>query len=337
MAINKELYDAIITDDLTIKNVEIETEKVLQNAGRLDIYIELFISYNGIQKTVKVIIENKVTAKETNDQTRRYYEYFEKDKNDDVVLLYVYLTPLSSLELIELSESQCACKAFIQINYQAIVDLLIEPVLHQDIPIKTKMILAEYLQSLSQPALEDEENQQKGLIMAIGNEERELLAKFWDKNQKLILASLYAMSSDPDQDKDVRDSIGTALDSISEKTRDRSLLSISYNNQVEVEHIKKADLGFKTIEILDKFHVITEETFDFLKTDTSCGFDLLKTKVEVTDNEEKYRKYRVNGVPELTYNGHEYYVARNWGIGNIEKFMEKMSRKFPSLQYEFHK
>lgn len=76
--------------------------------------------------------------------------------------------------------------------------------------------------------------------------------------------------------------------------------------------------------------------FDFLRKDKSCSFPLLKLVEEVTDTEIKYRKYRVNNEPELIYKEKGYYVARNWGIGNIEKFIDKMTKKFGNLKYETH-
>ena len=42
--------------------------------------------------------------------------------------------------------------------------------------------------------------------MALGEEEKDLLNKFWNKNQNLIKAALYAISSDADQEEDARKS-----------------------------------------------------------------------------------------------------------------------------------
>jgi hypothetical protein len=173
--------------------------------------------------------------------------------------------------------------------------------------------------------------------MAIGTEERELLKKFWTKNQKLILTALSAISSDPDQEKDERDSIKDAISKISNSAKDRSLYSIHYNNQNEVSKIKKSDIGFETVNILDTHGLIDDETFDFLREDKSCSFLLLKKKEEVRPTEEQYGKYRVNKAPELVYLEQEYYVARNWGLKNTEKFIKKMCKKFPLLRYELHK
>ena len=172
--------------------------------------------------------------------------------------------------------------------------------------------------------------------MALGSDERSLLNKFWDKNQKLILATLYAISSDPEQEKDTRENANQALNNLSSGSKDRSLCSIKYNGTVEVEKIKKSDIGYSTIQILDKHGLINDNSIEFLKADKTANHNLIKTLIEVTATEEKYRRYRVNSEAELIYKGTEYYVVRNWGVGNIFDFFEKMSNKFNGLEYETH-
>ncbi len=334
---HKELFDSIIVTDYKLSEIQVETEKVIENVGRIDLLIESMISYNGKYEKIKIVVENKVSTKEHSDQTLKYFNYFDSTKRGDDIILYVFLTPISGLELIERSEPECSSKEFIQINYQALVDYIFEPAIERNIGDRTKIIINEYLQSLSQPTLDkDEEAYKQGLIMALGTEERSLLTKFWDKNQKLILATLYAISSDPEQEKDVRDDATSALTNLSSSNRDRSLYSISYKGEIEVERIRKSDIGFSTIHILDKHDLINEEIFKFLRTDRTCSFQLLKKLEEVTENEKKYGKYKVNLEPELILEGNEYFVARNWGKQNTGKFIKKMSKKFDALKYENH-
>jgi len=193
------------------------------------------------------------------------------------------------------------------------------------------------LQALSQPTQNEEDDEHKqGLIMAIGNEERQLLTRFWDQNQKLILSALYAISSDPDQEKDIRDNIGSALNNISSNQKDRSLISIFYNGNAEVENIKKSDIGYRTIKGLEEKSLIDQDLFTLLRNGKTCSFQLLKLKEEVTETEIKYKKYRINSNPELFYNSKGYYVARNWGIGNINKFIDKMANKIKELEYRIN-
>jgi len=87
---------------------------------------------------------------------------------------------------------------------------------------------------------------------------------------------------------------------------------------------------------LERQGLINEESIEFLKSDRTANHNLLKTLNEVTATEEKYGRYRVSKEPELMYNGDEYYIVRNWGVGNIGQFIEKMSKEFKGLEYEIH-
>ncbi|MCK5824524.1 MAG: PD-(D/E)XK nuclease family protein [Ichthyobacteriaceae bacterium] len=333
----KELYDSIIVSDYELESIYVETERSIKGVGRLDIYVEFTIKYLEFTKKIKLIIENKVGTKEHSDQTTKYYDYYESIKEINDINLYVFLTPISSLELMELEEPECSCNDYIQINYQSIVDFILEPALNRNITEKTKFIIKEYLQSLSQPTMEkDDEEYKQGLIMALGTDERNLLTKFWKKNQKLILATLYAISSDPEQEKDTRDNATTALSNLSKGNKDRSLYSIKFNDKIEADKIKKSDIGYSTVKTLEKNGLINDEVFDFLRKDKSCSFLLIKLAEEMTETETKYSKYRVNNEPELIFKDKGYYIARNWGIGNIEKFIKKMTTKFRDLKYETH-
>lgn len=330
---HSDLFNSFVTEDYLIERLFIKPEYSIKNIGRLDIYIELTLLIAGQTKNIKIIIENKVESRENNDQTNNYFNYFNPTEKDSNIIIYVYLTPISTLELIELNEPECNCKEFIQINYQSIVDYLIEPALNQNISSRTQNILTEYLKSLSQPSIDEEaDGHKQELIMALGNEERKLLSSFWEKNQKLILASLYAISSDPAQEKDTRESIKEALDSLS-SDRDRSTYCIKYNGVIFNRKFKKSDIGLQTIKLLEAKELIDDNIIEYLKEDRSCSFLLLKKKDDFTETEIKYRKYKTNDSPELVYKGDKFYVARNWGIGNIHKLINKFTDKFQGLEY----
>ena len=331
---HKSFFDSIITGDLTVDDLQITTEKNIKSVGRIDILVEAEIVYFETVKRLRVVVENKVITKEHGDQTTKYYDYYEGLAERDCINVYVFLTPISGIDLSDLEEPECSCKEYIHTNYQNLVDYLLEPILNKDISNKTRVVIEEYLQTLSQPT-QDEENDEhkKGLIMAIGNEERELLTRFWEQNQKLILSTLYAISSNPDQDKDVRENISNALDSISGTKKDRSLLNIYFDNEIFVQDIKKSDLGYATVKLIEEKGLLDEEAFNFLREDKSCSFQLLKLSSEFTEGEVKYHRYRTNDESELIYKGKSYYVARNWGIGNIQRFMDKMSIKFSQIKY----
>ena len=118
--------------------------------------------------------------------------------------------------------------------------------------------------------------------------------------------------------------------------RDTSRYSIYLNDEQAHAHIRKSDIGYCTVQLLNDKGLIDQATFEFLRADNTCAFQLLKLGSEVTETNKKYNKYRVSREPELIYDSKEYYVARNWGKESAEIFAKKISDKFPSITYKLH-
>ena len=119
-------------------------------------------------------------------------------------------------------------------------------------------------------------------------------------------------------------------------SRDQSRYSIYFNNEEAHSHIRKADIGYCTVQLLNEKGLINQDVFEFLREDHTCRKQLIKTEEEMSDTEVKYKKYRVTKAPELVFKEIEYYVARNWGQKSANVFTKKMSEKFPSISYEVH-
>ena len=119
-------------------------------------------------------------------------------------------------------------------------------------------------------------------------------------------------------------------------TKDRSRYTICFNGEETHARIRKSDIGYSTVQLLNDKDLIDQDTFEFLREDKSCTFQLLKLESEVTDTNKKYNKYRVSRDPELIYDNNEYYVARNWGKESAEAFANKVTSKFPCVTYKLH-
>lgn len=119
--------------------------------------------------------------------------------------------------------------------------------------------------------------------------------------------------------------------------KDHSLFSISYSGESYQDDFKKSDIGYFTVLLLQEKRLIDQDVFDFLREDTSCSFRLLKLPEEMTETEKRYSKYRFNKKPELIFDDQGYYVARNWGVNNVQKFIDKMESKFQELNYSISK
>ena len=202
-----ELFEAVILGDLIIKKSNILTEKSI-DGGFIDIFIVLDVSYLDKDKTVKIIIENKVEASESGEQTQKYYDYFKNEDLENTIYLYVYLKPNSKSNFANLekeSKVECSCKQYLQINYQGLLDYLLLPALEQNISEKTKDIISNYIQSLAYYDINEKDK--KGLVMAIEEKEKELLNRFWKNNKTLITAAIYALSDDDEDAKKINEII----------------------------------------------------------------------------------------------------------------------------------
>lgn len=311
---NTSIYNSFVTEDYDIERVNVEREKAIKKVGRLDIYVELTLLISDKKQNVKLIIENKVESKENNDQTNSYYNYYNSISRENEIVIYIYLTPISTLELIELEEPECNCKEFIQINYQSIVDYLIEPALAQNISDQTRNILKEYLKSLSQPSIDEEiDGHKQELIMALGTEERKLLSSFWNKNEKLILAALYAISSDPEQEEDTRNNVKEALTSLS-SGKDYTKYIFNGNkygkNRLVLAVVK---------DYVNNNPTITYEDLQVVFPNSLQGIETFTTETEAKQKKDRRNFIKKNEL--ITLSNATIAVSTQWGIGNIEPFI----------------
>ena len=199
------LYTAIITRNIQILDTAANTEEAVtakEAKGRADIVIDCdaFLSKEKLGR-VKIVIENKVYSSEHSHQTKTYHEHYERVKETGEEVLYIYLTPPSI-------SSGAECPNFVHITYQDLLEHVLHPLMQTlDINQRTLFILNEYINCLSVPSdvVDDKNNSRiQTSILAIGMEEKELLQKFWEKYDKLIMASInaYAISSG---DKDAQE------------------------------------------------------------------------------------------------------------------------------------
>lgn len=184
-----QFASAVTTGAYTLSGITVEREKSI-SAGRLDIYLEGRVSFDGSDYPLTVVIENKVKSSEHDSQTGRYLEALRSPVSRPGILLSIFLTPLPNREYELLNEPTCEAKEFIELNYQYLADYVITPCRDNAPEGSVKRYLSEYLLALSLP----ETRQDKGdIIMAISQEERELLAQFWDKHKDLLTAAMLSI------------------------------------------------------------------------------------------------------------------------------------------------
>ena len=206
----EEIEDYIVSGNYRIDDIEVSREKNIGGIGYIDIYIKMDLIIQEIPYPLTLIIENKVKSKEGEKQTIRYYEW---GKGVSANSIFVFLTPLASADFEKLTEPECECKNYIQLNYQYIVDYIIEPCKRLKMPSEAQIFIDNYLRTLSYPSLQLDANESDrgDIIMAIGDRERNLLRNFWEAHKELLIATISAMKDDPELSEEDRSKIDSGL------------------------------------------------------------------------------------------------------------------------------
>ena len=332
-----DVLDHIVAGSYRISTAQVTVEKPVNGlkSGRIDIFVEGLMAYpstyrvkEGSQKTgsgekstqtFRVLIENKVTSTEHSQQTDNYYKWLTDTRAEETVDIPLFLTPISMLELDELEEPQCACKKFIQINYQYLVDYVIVPCLQQDIGAQASWVLKEYARTLSTST--NTENS----AMALGKEERNLLHDFLDENNALFKAIMLAISQDESRDKEERDA---AEDYLKVSSKDRSDVQILVGGEAERTFPYKSDVGHEVVRVLLEHDLLDDGTFEELRRDNTTGRFLLK-QISDMQGDEAEKRYRTRDDQKIEYGGKTYYASSQWTSDSVSEFDDVIQNLLP--------
>ena len=220
-----EIKKYIITRNFKINSIEVETEKsvssvavavgvnknnsaekdweegdihkiIAKSQDRIDVFISCDIELNDKDKPARklqIVIENKIDSGEGKgkwkertgvsnydeaSQTERYYYATALKNSENVIQLYVYLAPEGATDCT-------LAKDYIQINYQAIVDRIIQPLLASSIlSVRQRFFLEELKTELTFPSHESTKVRNN---IANSRESIEYFKKIWEDYKALIL------------------------------------------------------------------------------------------------------------------------------------------------------
>lgn len=227
-----KLHKHILLDDIIVCNVSVATEvhtvSSTKGNGSVDIVISCDVRSKmkpaNFWKRLRIIIENKVDSKEHDDQCEKYHDYFSKNKGAGIDV-YVYLA-------INKSE-QSICDKFIKITYQELLDHVLTIILKQDreaLDPSTRK-LKDFVDTIS--SLKTDKT-----IIAMNEETKELLKKYYEDNEELIMAAIESFGSEE---------VKTAVASI--RSRTNSLYDVSYNGNT-VKDVSMAKVALVAITML---------------------------------------------------------------------------------------
>lgn len=367
----KVIRDSLLTNSFIISNVSTALEdSIITNDGKGRCDLRLDISYlTGTgPKDLHVLIENKVFSDEhevggtKKKQTVFYYNhYINKYREENCV--FVYLNLISSIELDVITEATCACKSFIQINYQDLLENVLEDLAsNPEIPPRKQFIIKEYIRGLS--------IKKDNTIMAMDNELCNLLVDFWDNHNELIKLSLKALSESTTIDEDTRGQIIEANKFVQKVPGKRDTTHYKFSNK---DCNGKSVLVYTLLEFFltkkENTAAINQEWKDFLNTCKGSLDDfnssdswtisrhiddsnvetikdslqsevaklksnsLIYTEIEYQNQKQGIQKETSKNTldhnyPIKTLNNTQYHCYNQWGWGNIDYMIKFYRDKF---------
>ena len=292
---------------ISASNVQVLTESYVEAQGkkgakgRIDILVSN-LALGG--KTINIIIENKIYSNEHDEQTTTYFEGINK-KFPDQKNIFLYLTPKSNWEMPKEDGPSCTCKDFIEINYQDILTEVLTSILEEPISSATRIAIEDYIHCITSPSIHSKNYNS----MATDEETNEMLKKFWDANEELILAAINAFANSGETKYKGVDKVQKA---ITEFVDNKDYTQYSINGQGT--YSKNALVKEIVTRIIKK----GGDVMGTLKNlDAKCTIRLLQTEDHY--NREKKQAFK------LEYNDSFIYITNQWRIGNISSFIDAVN------------
>lgn len=226
--LSRSIKDVVIEEVKTekpVKDVAIASDYKDKIKDRLDIYIKCKLTSTDTDLPIEIIVENKIDSTEgeaknqnkynkTTDsqeweeyckatQTNRYYKAcYDKQKNR----IFIFLTPNKQ-------ENQALNNQFINVSYQDVLNAIIEPLLsNNDISERVKILLEEYVLSLSLPGQysDEEKKLRPGIVLAERQQDVDAIKELLKNNKyKDLVISTAKCLCNEEEIKNIRNKIET--------------------------------------------------------------------------------------------------------------------------------
>ena len=329
-AFDEELANSIYSQSLSILSYNVTPEYDIlvepYGEGDIDILVSCVAKVNDVERNINIAIENKIGAPETTKkrfgkdgtettlyQTKAYYQYITKEYKDDINL-FVFLKP-TDRDLENVKQAECKCDKYIQINYQELLDNIIQPVCDQkDISVENKYRLKDFIKTLGKPAETDEDTNKNIIIMAMNQKERELLTIFFKNNEDLIRAAINALGDEE---------LSKSMESFDRKTR--SKYSINGKGCYSMYEVLEKFVEFRLTNTSDSVQDIDKEIDKFIRSE----------RVNVSDPQgSQVFQEGKKSHGTFTVNGRKIKYTKQWSDGGnnptFTRFREGVSGKYPN-------
>lgn len=224
--LSRSIKDVVIEEVKTekpVKEVAVASDYKDKIKDRLDIYIKCKLTSTDTDLPIEIIVENKIDSTEgeaknqnkynkTTDsqeweeyckatQTNRYYKAcYDKQKNR----IFIFLTPNKQA-------NRASNDQFINVSYQDVLNAIIEPLLsNNDISERVKILLEEYVLSLSLPGQysDEEKKLRPGIVLAERQQDVDAIKELLKNNnyKELVISTAKCLCNE-DEIKNIRERI----------------------------------------------------------------------------------------------------------------------------------
>ena len=331
-AFDEELANSIYSQSLSILSYNVTPEYDIlvepYGEGDIDILVSCVAKVNDVERNINIAIENKIGAPETTKkrfgkdgtettlyQTKAYYQYITKEYKDDINL-FVFLKP-TDRDLENVKQAECKCDKYIQINYQELLDNIIQPVCDQkDISVENKYRLKDYIKTLGKPAETDEDTNKNIIIMAMNQKERELLTIFFKNNEDLIRAAINALGDEE---------LSKSMAKLERKSRSKNTYNINGKGCYSMYEVLEKFVEFRLTNTSDSVQDIDKEIDKFIRSE----------RVNVSDPQgpQVFQEGKKSH-GTFTVNGRKIKYTKQWSDGGnnptFTRFREGVSGKYPN-------
>lgn len=197
------LLEKIRTENYKLSDISIKREKhlkTLKSYGRADLFIEFKLDENRFL----ILIENKVTSSENDEQTEHYFKYLtnKKIRTEYDYILPIYLCPIDNATLYDVVKNDESSlpknRLFLLFNYQYLLDGVLSKCLYElEDESSASRYINEYITCLcrSSRLTENGSNLDISIVMASKSEESENANKLWQKYHQDLLEKAYAINN----------------------------------------------------------------------------------------------------------------------------------------------
>ena len=215
----------------------------------------------------------------------------------------------------DVERAECKCDKYIQINYQEILDNIIQPVCDQkDISVENMYRLKDYIKTLGKPAETDDDTNKNIIIMAMEQKERELLTTFFKNNEDLIRAAINALGDEE---------LSKSMAKLERKSRSKNTYNINGKGCYSMYEVLEKFVEFRLADTSVSVQDIDKEIAKFIHSE----------RVNVSDTQGRLvfqEGKKSHGT--FTFNGREIRYTKQWSDGGsnptFTRFREGVSGKY---------